>query len=266
MSREHCSPPERTSKLIASVELLVTGQLWICVCSSDLHLLREPWLFLDPNTRLVHLHLPLIAASFGQTLPEQVPLSAQIHQLPVVLLSIPVAQHFPIRRLANSTLLKLWPAGTTDQVLSFTSEDGRRALVEADWALKLALLLTLRDLIVELAEFGGVVSRILWQNLDLLLQLLHSLFSLPDLFILLCKLPLFITDVHDKEGFCVLLFLKNTLQLQLLPSDLSLLLFYHGKLIISGLPVLHSLFQGYFLCLHLFLDFLGFGVQLCHLF
>ena len=28
-------------------------------------------------------------ASFGQTLPEQVSLSAQIHQLPVVLLSIP---------------------------------------------------------------------------------------------------------------------------------------------------------------------------------
>ena len=71
---EHCSPPERTSKLIASlellvtvdgfpehcqrliltlgpslwlcchflpfllVELLVTGQLWIWVCSSNLHL------------------------------------------------------------------------------------------------------------------------------------------------------------------------------------------------------------------------------------
>ena len=31
----------------------------------------------------------LIVASFGQTLPEQVSFSAQIHQLPVVLLSIP---------------------------------------------------------------------------------------------------------------------------------------------------------------------------------
>ena len=44
------------------------------------------------------------------------------------------------------------PAGTTDQVLSFTGEDGRRALVEADWALKLATPLTLKDLILELHQ------------------------------------------------------------------------------------------------------------------
>ena len=127
-------------------------------------------------------------ASFGQTLPEQVSLSAQIHQLPVVLLSIPwmsvdvvnikdwpnvktcgaTFSHKAPRKFhiaeALACMFKLgfyttednnwepilvsrkWsPAGTTDQVLSFTSEDGRRALVEADWALKLALLLTLRD-------------------------------------------------------------------------------------------------------------------------
>ena len=169
-------------------------------------------------------------ASFGQTLPEQVSLSAQIHQLPVVLLSIPwmSVDVVNIKDLSNvktcgatfshkaprkfhiaealACMLKLgfictteddhwepilvsrkWsPAGTTDQVLSFTSEDGRRALVEADWALKLSTSLTLRDLILELPEFGSVVARILWQNLDLLLQLLHSFFSLPDLFILLC--------------------------------------------------------------------------------
>ena len=168
-------------------------------------------------------------ASFGQTLPEQVSLSAQIHQLPVVLLSIPwmsvdevnikdltnvktcgaTFSHKAPRKFHIAEALacrlklgfytteddhwepilvsrKLSPAGTTDQVLSFTGEDGRRALVEADWALKLPTPLTLRDLILKLPELGGVVARILWQNLDLLLQLLHSFFSLPDLFILLC--------------------------------------------------------------------------------